>query len=380
VGDDDPSGADCCWRGKVSLKSITSKIESEAITKNYGRFVIGPLESGYGITIGNALRRVLLSSLPGAAVTSISVSGISHEFSEIPGAKEDMTRLILNVKQLRLRSYADGPVTMRVSARGKAIITAGDIEAPGDVEIINPELPLLTLDSPDSELEIEFVVEKGQGYSPAEEREKLPIGQIPVDAIFSPVRKTSYTVGRTRIGQMTDFDRLVVEITTDGTTTPAEALSQAAEILVRHFSIVASFGIEGPAKEEIRPEAEKIPSRVYEMPIEELGLSMRAYNCLKRAGITKVGEVLEKLSKGVNEIMSIRNFGRKSLAELLGRLQAKGIVIPEAVTGEAKPKVKAEEASQEDEKLMPFCVTHPALRAKGWILEVMWERGSRYET
>jgi len=334
----------------VSLKSITSKIESEAITKNYGRFVIGPLESGYGITIGNALRRVLLSSLPGAAVTSISVSGISHEFSEIPGAKEDMTRLILNVKQLRLRSYADGPVTMRVSARGKAIITAGDIEAPGDVEIINPELPLLTLDSPDSELEIEFVVEKGQGYSPAEEREKLPIGQIPVDAIFSPVRKTSYTVGRTRIGQMTDFDRLVVEITTDGTTTPAEALSQAAEILVRHFSIVASFGIEGPAKEEIRPEAEKIPSRVYEMPIEELGLSMRAYNCLKRAGITKVGEVLEKLSKGVNEIMSIRNFGRKSLAELLGRLQAKGIVIPEAVTGEAKPKVKAEEASQEDEK------------------------------
>jgi DNA-directed RNA polymerase subunit alpha len=332
------------------LTSITPKIESEAITKNYGRFVVAPLETGYGITIGNALRRVLLSSLPGAAVTSLSVSGVPHEFSEIPNAKEDMTRLILNVKQLRLRSYADGPVTMRVSASGKAIVTAGDIEAPGDVEIINPELPLLSLDSPGSDLEIEFTVEKGRGYSPAEERGKLPIGQIPVDAIYSPVLKASYTVGRTRIGQMTDFDRLVIEVTTDGTMAPAEALSQAAEILVKHFATVSSFGATETLKEEARREVEEIPSRIYEMAIEDLGLSMRAYNCLKRANIAKVGEVLERLSKGVNEVLSIRNFGRKSLEELFDQLEKKGIAIPEAAR--ANPVIAAQvdgEQAEEDE-------------------------------
>lgn len=332
------------------MTSITPKIESEAITKNYGRFVVAPLETGYGITIGNALRRVLLSSLPGAAITSISVSGVPHEFSEIPNAKEDMTRLILNVKQLRLRSYADGPVTLRVSASGKAMVTAGDIEAPGDVEVINPELPLLSLDSPDSDLEIELTVEKGRGYSPAEERGKLPIGQIPVDAIYSPVLKASYTVGRTRIGQMTDFDRLVIELTTDGTMAPAEALSQAAEILVKHFATVASFGATETLKEEAKREVEEIPSRIYEMAIEDLGLSMRAYNCLKRANISRVGEVLERLSKGVNEVLSIRNFGRKSLEELLGQLEKKGIAVPEAARAEQKKGEEADGELAEDEE------------------------------
>lgn len=331
------------------MKSITPKIETEATTKNYGRFVIGPLESGYGITIGNALRRVLLSSLPGAAVTSISVSGVPHEFSEIPNAKEDMTRLILNVKQLRLRSYADGAVIMRVNAAGKAVITAGDIEAPGDIEIINPELPLLTLDSPDSDLEIEFTVEKGKGYSPAEERPKLPIGQIPVDAIFSPVQKVNYVVGRARIGQMTNFDRLVIEITTDGTISPEEALRQAADILVKQFATVAAFGAEGLAAEEPESEGEGIPSRVYEMPIEDLGLSMRAYNCLKRAGIAKVGEVLERLSRGVDQILAIRNFGRKSLEELLEQLKKKGIEIPEAVAAEERKSNEGEEQTEDEE-------------------------------
>lgn len=308
------------------LKSVTPKIEIEAVTQNYGQFVIGPLESGYGITIGNAMRRVLLSSLPGAAVTSIRVSGVSHEFSPIPNAKEDMSQLILNVKQIRLRSYADGPVTLRVSAAGKAIILAGDIETAGDVEIMNPELPLLTLDSPDSELEIEFVVEKGRGYSPAEERPGLPIGQIPVDAIFSPIRKASYYVGRARIGQMTNFDRLVLEISTDGTIAPAEAMRQAASILVKHFSTLATFGLEGVAGLQPREEAVAVPAHIAGMPIEDLGLSMRAYNCLKRAGIASVGEVLAKLAAGPNEMMAIRNFGQKSLDELLNKLREKEII------------------------------------------------------
>jgi len=325
------------------LKSITPKIEIKAITKNYGRFVIAPLDSGYGITIGNAMRRVLLSSLPGAAVTSLRVSGVSHEFSDIPNAKEDMSQLILNVKRLCLRSYADGPVTLRVSAAGKAIITAGDIETVGDVEIVNPELQLLTLDSPDSELEIEFVVEKGRGYSPAEEREKLPIGQIPVDAIYSPIRKASYTVGRERIEQMTNFDRLVLEITTDGTIAPVEAMRQASEMLVKHFAALASFGSEGVALEEAQEEVEQIPSYISEVPIEDLELSMRAYNCLRRAGIATVGEVLRKLAGGVDEILAIRNFGQKSLAELLGKLQDKGFIDPDRMPWEKKPEAEKKE-------------------------------------
>ena len=327
-------------------KSVTPKMEIEALTKNYGRYVMSPLDSGYGITVGNALRRVLLSSLPGAAITSIRVSGVTHEFSDIPNAKEDMTQLILNVKQIRLRSYADGPVALRVSAAGKAVITAGDIETVGDVEIINPEVQLLSLDSPDSELELEFVVETGRGYSAAEEREKLPIGQIPVDAIFSPVRKASATVESARIGQMTNFDRLVIEVTTDGTMAPTDALRQSADILVRHFGMVSAFGVEGAIPTETREKAEEIPSHIAEMAIEELGLSMRAYNCLKRAGITNVGEVLVKLANGPDEMLAIRNFGQKSLDELLAQLHDRGIIAEgkpwEQVTDAADPDAEQE--------------------------------------
>jgi DNA-directed RNA polymerase subunit alpha len=310
------------------LRFVLPKIECEASTKNYGRFIISPLETGYGVTIGNALRRVLLSSLSGAAVTSIRVGGVHHEFTDIPDAKEDMTALILNVKKLRLRFFAEEPVRLALSTRGKSEVTAADIECPPDVEIINPELHLLTLDSSDTELDVEFTVERGRGYSPAEEREKLPIGQIPVDAVFAPVLKTSLLVERTRVGQVTDYDRLILEIWTDGTVLPAEALSSAAQILVRHMSPIASFSEVQPDElEEAVPEREGIPSQVYDMPIEVLELSMRAYNCLKRAGITKVGEVLDKLSRGqAKELLAIRNFGQKSLAELLTKLQEKGYV------------------------------------------------------
>jgi DNA-directed RNA polymerase subunit alpha len=305
------------------LNLVLPKIECDASSRNYGRFIIGPLESGYGITLGNALRRVLLSSLPSAAVTSIRISGVHHEFSAIPHVKEDTTALILNVKQLRLKLQGDESARLRVEVKGEGDITAGDIECPARVEIVNPDLHLLTADSNEAELDMELVVERGKGYSPAEERGKLPIGEIPVDAVFSPIRKANFVVERARVGQMTNFDRLIMDIWTDGTIEPEEALSSAAQILVEHLSLLVGVGEMPPEEEEEAAEG-LIPIRIYETPIEELELSVRAYNCLKRAGITKVGEILEKMALGEDEILAIRNFGRKSLAELKERMEAKG--------------------------------------------------------
>lgn len=300
---------------------VLPKIECDASSRNYGRFIISPLEKGCGITIGNALRRVLLSSLPGAAVTSMKIEGIHHEFSPIPHAREDTTALILNIKRLRLRSHSDEPVRLRVEAKGEGTITAGDIECPSDVEVVNPDLHLLTLDSNEAEVEMEMVVERGRGYSPSEERGKLPIGEIPVDAIFSPIRKVSYRVERAPGGQMRDLDRLIMEIWTDGTIQPRDALTASAQILTKQFSTVAGFGV--VPVEEVE---EGIPPRVYEMPIDELGLSTRIYNCLRRADIKRVGEVLDRLKKGDEEILAIRNFGKKSLKELKETLRAKGFI------------------------------------------------------
>jgi len=223
------------------LNQVLPKIACEATTQNYGRFAIGPMNRGFGVTVGVALRRVLLSSLPGAAITSVRVSGVPHEFTEIPGAKEDMIMLILNLKKVRLIMHTEEPVRMRVSARGKSVITAGDIEAPSSVEIVNPELQLLTLDTLESELELELVAERGAGYSPAEDRKALPIGQIPVDAIFSPIVRVSTEVEAARIEQMTDYDLLKMDIWTDGTIHPGDALSEAARILMQHFSPLSEF-------------------------------------------------------------------------------------------------------------------------------------------
>lgn len=324
------------------LNLVLPKIECDAFSQSYGRFIIGPLESGYGITLGNALRRVLLSSLQGAAVTSIRISGVYHEFSAIPHVKEDTITLLLNVKQIRLKMHSNEPARLSLSVRGEGEVTAGDLECPSHVEIVNPDLHLLTVDSPEADLEIEMVASVGRGYSPAEERGKLPIGEIPVDAIFSPIRKASYTVERARIGQVTNFDRLIMEIWTDGTLSPKEALSESARILVKYFSLVSGVS-EIPSPEEVE-EKEAIPSRIYDTPIEELDLTVRAYNCLKRAGITKVGEVLEKLEKGDEEILAVRNFGRKSLEELKQKLWAKGFLPPEKL--EEEP---AQEPIQEQE-------------------------------
>jgi DNA-directed RNA polymerase subunit alpha len=302
---------------------VLPKIETEASSKSFGRFLIGPLESGYGITLGNALRRVLLSSLNGAAVTSIRVTGVHHEFSDIPHVREDMTALILNVKQLRLKMHQNESARLRVEIKGEGVVTAGDFDVPPHVEIVNPDLYLLTADSAEAELDMELVVQMGRGYSPAEERGKLPIGEIPVDAIFSPIRKANYVVERARIGQATDYDRLRMDITTDGTLLPHDSLSEAAKILVQHFTLIAGGVTE--VDMPVEPEEEGgIPTKIYEMPIEDLELTVRAYNCLKRAGITQVGEILEKLKKGQDEILAIRNFGQKSLDELMERLEEKG--------------------------------------------------------
>ncbi len=304
------------------MEAVLPKIEAEAISKSYGKFIIGPLDSGYGVTLGNALRRVLLASLSGAAVTSIKVEGIHHEFTPIPHAKEDLTALILNVKQLRFKLFdSDQSVRLHLEARGRGTVTAGDIQLPAQIELINPDLHMLTLDSEDAAIDMDLAVSRGKGYSPAEERGKLPIDEIPVDAVFSPVKKANFRVEPARVGQVTNYDNLVLEIWTDGSISPREALTESARILLKLFNLVAGFAAEPEAEAVVESE---IPSRVYDTPIEELELSVRAYNCLKRAGITKVGEVLERLQKGKEEILAIRNFGQKSLDELMERLSEKG--------------------------------------------------------
>ena len=303
---------------------VFPKIETVAVARDFGRFNISPLESGYGITLGNALRRVLLASLPGAAVTAVRISGIHHEFSVIPHVREDMTNFILNVKDLRVRLYGREPARLRAEVKGEGVLTAGDLECPPHVEIMNPDLLLLTVDSPEASFDVELVVEEGRGYSPSEERANLPIGEIPVDAVFSPVVKASYSVERARVGQVTDYDRLVLEIKTDGTKSPHEALSEAGRILVRHFTMIS--GVTEVEPSALKEEEGTIPARLFEKPIEELDLTVRAYNCLKRAGIIHIGEVLEKMLRGEDEILAIRNFGQKSLDELKEKLLAKGYI------------------------------------------------------
>jgi len=307
------------------LNLVLPKIESDAQARNYGRFIIGPMESGYGTTVGNALRRILLSSLEGAAITSVQVRGIHHEFATVPHVREDMTSLLLNLKLVRFRFVDEGEeqARLRLEVKGEGIVTAGDIVCPPTVDVVNPEQYLLTTDSPEAELEMEMTVSRGRGYSPAEERGKLPVAEIPTDAVFSPIRKINYKVERARIGQSSNFDRLSFEIWTDGTVSPGEALSTGARILARHMAIIAEFG---DVTLEVEPEAEerKIPERIAEANIEDLDLSVRAFNCLKRAGITKVGEIIEKLERDQDELLAIRNFGQKSLDELKENLRQKG--------------------------------------------------------
>lgn len=308
----------------ITTNMVMPKIEREAVAQNYGKFVISPLEAGYGITIGNALRRVLLSSLDGVAVTSIRITDVPHEFSDIPGVREDVLQLMLNIKKLRLILHETESARLRLEVKGEGVVTAADIMAPAEVEIVNPELYLLTVDDDKAHIEIEMNVERGRGYSPSDERGRLPIGELPADAIFNPVRRVHYEVGRARVGQDTSFDRLMMEIWTDGTVKPEEALSQSAQIMMAHLRDISGVTEDSLMVTATEEEEPRLASEIYETPIENLDLTVRVFNSLKRTGITSVGEVLDMLEKGEEAMLSIRNFGEKSLDELKDRLQEKG--------------------------------------------------------
>ncbi|MCJ7622640.1 MAG: DNA-directed RNA polymerase subunit alpha [Anaerolineaceae bacterium] len=307
---------------------VTPKVERESEARNFGKFVISPLERGFGVTIGNALRRILLSSLEGCAVTSIRISDVSHEFSDIPGVREDIIQLTLKIKQLRVVLHDIHSAHLHLEIRGQGEVTAADIQVPAEVEIVNPELYLFTVDDNNVRLEIDMTVERGRGYSPAKDRVgHLPIGELPVDAIFSPVKRVNWLVGSARVGQNTNYDRMELEIWTDGTVTPEQALGSASKIMIDHLRYISGISEETlmVIPEEESPKSH-LTSEAVETPIENLDLSVRVFNSLKRTGITTVGDVLELLEKGEEAVMSIRNFGEKSLTELRQKMLEKGFL------------------------------------------------------
>ena len=305
--------------------TVAPQVRKLEATANYGKFDIEPLEPGFGTTLGNTLRRVLLSSLWGAAVTSIQIDGVAHEFTAIPHVKEDVTEVILNLKKLCLKSFTEDPITLLLDVKGPAEVKASHIQATSDVEIVNPDLYICTL-AAKGHLRMELNVERGKGYVPAErnKREGQPIGVIPIDAIFTPVEKANFTVEKTRVGQSTDFDRLIIEVWTDGTMSPEEAVSHAAELFTKHLDLFVHFGesIQKPGAD-----IEKTgQNRLMDTPIEELDLSVRAFNCLKANEIQTVGQLLQKKEE---ELLALRNFGRKSLDEIKEKLVEKGFIKPE---------------------------------------------------
>ncbi|MBA4374614.1 MAG: DNA-directed RNA polymerase subunit alpha [Anaerolinea sp.] len=310
------------------INMVTPKVEREAEARNYGKFVISPLERGFGDTLGNALRRVLLSSLDGAAISSIRISDVMHEFSDIPGVREDVIQVTLQVKQVRMILHEGDSAHLHLDVRGAGEVTAADIQAPAEVEIVNPDLYLFTVDDAKTRLDIDFTVDRGRGYSPAGDRSgKLPLGELPVDAIYSPVKRVNFTVGSARVGQSTNYDRLVLEIWTDGTVSPEKTLGNASKIVIDHLRYISGISEEtlilGAEKEA---SGSHLTSEAAETPIENLDLSVRVFNSLKRTGITNVGDVLELLEKGEEAVMSIRNFGEKSLDELRDKMREKGFL------------------------------------------------------
>jgi len=311
---------------------VMPKIEREAEARNYGKFTISPLERGYGVTLGNALRRILLSSLDGAAVSSMRIADVLHEFSDIPGVREDVIQVMLQVKQLRIKLDGVDSTRMHLEVRGEGTVTAADIITPAEVEIVNPDLYLFTVDNNKTKLDIEFTVERGRGYSPANERSgHMPIGELPVDAIFSPVKRVNWDVTSARVGQSTNYDKLVLDIWTDGTISPERALSTSAKLLIDHLRYIAGVNEETLAVAvERETSGSRLSSEVAETPVEALDLSVRVFNSLKRTGITTVGDVLDLLEKGETAVMSIRNFGEKSLDELRQKMREKGFLKDES--------------------------------------------------
>lgn len=296
---------------------------SDESNPNYGKFVIEPLERGYGTTLGNSLRRVLLSSLDGYACTSIKIAGIQHEFSTIPGVKEDVTEIVLNVKSIIAKLYCDGPKTVYIEAQGEGLVTAGSIKADAEVEILNPDQPIATL-GPDGSLNMELVFDHGRGYVPADRNKnsQMAIGTIPVDSIYTPVLKVNYTVENTRVGNQTDYDKLTIEVWTDKTKTARDALSLGAKILCDHFSLFTNLSETVSAGTTVVEKEEKEPDTVLKMTIEELDLSVRSFNCLKRANINTVEDLI---SKTEDEMIKVRNLGRKSLEEVIHKLSMLGL-------------------------------------------------------
>ena len=303
-------------------------IRVEVDEDRYGEFVIEPLERGYGVTLGNPMRRILYSGLEGTAITSVKIDGVQHEYQTIPNIKEQVTEILLNVKAIRLRSEVDRPGKLRLEVAGEGQVSAADIMASADFEVVNPELHLATLDSADSKLSLEMNVERGKGYKEASEDEGQAIGVLPIDAIFTPIRKVNYTVERTRVGQRTDFERLALQIWTDGSIRPVEALKSASNILVNQFFLFTNIseGVQD-LPEGVTIVANKLQAEQYNVPVERLDLSSRTLNCLKRAGINKVGEVLDRSR---DELMNIRNFGEKSYNELYEKLRENDLLPPEA--------------------------------------------------
>ena len=292
----------------------------------HGVFVAEPLERGYAVTLGNPLRRVLLSSIEGTAITWVRIEGVQHEYSTIPHVKEDVVDILLNLKAVHLRALNNRPGKLRLEVHGEGRVSAGDIMSSSDFEIVNPELHIATLDSPESRLSVEMNVERGKGYVPATLVTGLPIGVLPVDAIFSPVHRVNYSVERTRVGQRTDFERLVLEVWTNGAISPMDAVRQASKDLVEHFLQFSGVS-ESDSADGGKPSwLLAIPASQYNIPIESLGLSARTLNCLKRASVHRVGEVLEK---SLEELLHIRNFGARSLEELNQKLLEMGIQHPE---------------------------------------------------
>lgn len=299
------------------------KLECVEMSENYGRFVVEPLERGFGMTLGNSMRRVLLSSLPGVAATSIRIDGVLHEFSTIEGVKEDVTEIILNLKGLICKLHSQGPKKVVIDAAGECEVTAGDILPDSDVEIVNPELHLATLDE-NGKLHMEIMLDHGRGYVVADrnKRPDMPIGEIAVDSIYTPITKVNFTVDDTRVGQITDYDKLTLEIWTNGSIKPDEAASYAAKILTEHLMLFINLTDRIQGVEIMVEKEESKKEKILEMNIEDLDLSVRSYNCLKRAGINTVEELVQR---DEDEMMKVRNLGRKSLEEVQQKLAQLGL-------------------------------------------------------
>ena len=294
--------------------------------KKYGKFVVEPLERGYGITLGNSLRRIMLSSLPGAAVSQVKIEGVLHEFSSIPGVKEDVTEIIMNIKSLAINNSSDTnePKTAYIEYEGEGVVRASDIQVDQDIEILNPDLVIATLSGKDTKLYMELTITRGRGYvsSDRNKTEDLPIGVIAVDSIYTPVERVNVTVENTRVGQITDYDKLTLDVYTNGTLEPDEAVSLAAKVLSEHLSLFIDLSENAKTAEVMVEKEDDEKEKVLEMSIDELELSVRSYNCLKRAGINTVEELTNKTSE---DMMKVRNLGRKSLEEVLAKLKELGL-------------------------------------------------------